>query len=92
MIKNEGWHVSPLRNEIIVQLIGARGEMLDVDLYRNLRKNFIDLSKRDLDRELMNLEVRGVIYVQRITKTKNKITLRKDSQVLSNEILEQINQ
>ncbi|MHA1730528.1 MAG: hypothetical protein ACTSU5_01220 [Promethearchaeota archaeon] len=90
MVRTDGWHVTPLRNEVVVNLIRAKGEMLDVDLLRNLRKQFPELSKKDLDHELMTLEVRGAIYVQRITKTKNKVTLRKDNQVLDSGINIQI--
>ncbi|GAB4323519.1 MAG: hypothetical protein Kow0069_28700 [Promethearchaeota archaeon] len=80
---NGSWFVSPLRNEILLQLVAARGEMLDVDMYRNLRQAFPNLTRSNLERELMMLEVRGAVYVERITKTKNKVTLRKDPQVLT---------
>lgn len=83
MAPNNHWYISPVKNEIMVQLIRARGEMLDVDLYRNLKKTYPDLSRKDLDMELMRLEVKGAIYCQRITKTKRKVSLRYESKVLN---------
>ncbi len=80
---SSSWNLTPLKNEIIVTLVRHQGELLDTDLLRNLRKSRPELSKRELDRTLMQLEVKSVIYVERIKKTQNKITLRTDNGVIN---------
>ena len=80
---SESWNLIPLRNEIIVNLVKHQGELLDTDLLRNLRKSRPELAKKDLDKVLMALEVRGVLYVERIKKNQNKITLRTDNSVIN---------
>ncbi len=77
------WNLTPLKNEIIVTLVKHQGELLDTDLLRNLRKTRPELSQRELEHTLMQLEVRGVIYVERIKKTQSKITLRTDNGVIN---------
>ncbi len=80
---SSNWNLTPLKNEIIVTLVRHQGELLDTDLLRNLRKSRPELSQRELDRTLMQLEVRGVVYVERIKKTQNKVTLRTDNGVIN---------
>jgi Fe2+ or Zn2+ uptake regulation protein len=76
-------NLTPLRNDIIVNLVKHQGELLDTDLLRNLRKTRPEMSKRELDKALMALEVRGAVFVERIKKTQNKITLRTDNGVIN---------
>ena len=78
------WKISPLKNEIILTLVKNKGEMLDVDLFRQLQASYSDISKNVLKKYLFALEVEMIIDVERIRKTQNKITLRKDAPIDDN--------
>ncbi len=55
--------------------------MLDEELYRNLSKIYEDFTPSSLMDILFRLEVKGVIYVQRVKRKTYKISLRKDALV-----------
>ncbi len=69
------WSASPLRNKIIVALIKRKGEILDDDLARLVQRGEDIISDDVLQRELMNLEIQGVVNISQITKTRKKIKL-----------------
>lgn len=75
MTKSAIWKIRPLKNEIILTLIKSKGEMLDVDLLRNLQMQFPELSRNELNRELFKLEVQMIIDVQKIRKNASKVAL-----------------
>jgi len=49
--------------------------MSDVDLQKELSSNFGEVSFRELNRELMKLELAGILRVSRLTKGKRLVEL-----------------
>ena len=49
--------------------------MSDIDLYREVMSNFGEVSFRELNRELMKLELAGILRVSRLTKGKRLVEL-----------------
>lgn len=49
--------------------------MSDLDLLKELRSIFGEVSFRELNRELMKLELAGVVWVSRLTKGKRLVEL-----------------
>ncbi len=69
------WSASPLRNKILVAIVKRKGEILDDDLARLVQRGDEVVSNEILERELISLEVQGIINVSQITKTRKKIKL-----------------
>ncbi len=69
------WSASPLRNKILVAIVKRKGEILDDDLARLVQRGDEVVSTEILERELMALEVQGIINVSQITKTRKKVKL-----------------
>nr|MDO8083235.1 hypothetical protein [Candidatus Sigynarchaeum springense] len=69
------WSASPLRNKILVAVVKRKGEILDDDLARLIQRRDEAISNEVLERELISLEVQGIINVSQITKTRKKIKL-----------------
>ncbi|MEM2123357.1 MAG: ArsR family transcriptional regulator [Candidatus Bathyarchaeia archaeon] len=68
------WTPLPLHIAII-ELLQKRGVYVDVELLKELKKFYGDLSFRELNDALMRLELRGIIRVSRLTKDKRNIEL-----------------
>ncbi|MBS7644991.1 MAG: hypothetical protein QW638_07225 [Candidatus Bathyarchaeia archaeon] len=68
------WTPLPLHIAII-EFLHKRGSYVDMDLLKELRKFYGDLSFRELNDALMRLELRGLIRVSRLTKDKRSIEL-----------------
>ncbi len=49
--------------------------MSDVDLQKEVKSNFGEVSFRELNRELMKLELGGVLWVSRLMKGKRLVEL-----------------
>ena len=82
------WSATPLRNKIIVALVKRGGEVLDDDLGRLVQRGEEAVSPEIMDRELMSLEVQGIVNISQITKTRKKIKLINQDR-LNPEILKQ---
>jgi hypothetical protein len=59
----------------IVEILEKKGSMSDVDLQKEVRSNFGEVSFRELNRELMKLELAGVLWVSRLMKGKRLVEL-----------------
>ena len=59
----------------IVEILEKKGSMSDVDLQKEVKSNFGEVSFRELNRELMKLELAGVLWVSRLTKGKRLVEL-----------------
>ncbi len=59
----------------IVELLEKKGPMTDIDLLKELKSNFGEVSFRELNRELMKLELAGILRVSRLTKGKRLVEL-----------------
>lgn len=82
------WKIRPVKNEIILTLINYKGEMLDKDLLRSLKKEYVDMTRYELNKILFQLEVENIVTVQRVRKHTNIIALNRhapiDSELLQN--------
>jgi hypothetical protein len=59
----------------ILEVLEKKGSMSDVDLQKELKSNFGEFSFRELNRELMKLELAGILWVSRLTKGKRLVEL-----------------
>ncbi len=59
----------------IVEILEKKGSMSDVDLEKEVKSNFGEISFRELNRELMKLELAGVLWVSRLMKGKRLVEL-----------------
>ena len=59
----------------IVEVLEKKGPMTDIDLLKKLKSNLGDVSFRELNRELMKLELAGILRVSRLTKGKRQVEL-----------------
>jgi len=57
---------------------GKKGPMTDIDLLKELRSNLGEVSFRELNRELMKLELAGILRVSRLTKGKRQVELMRN--------------
>jgi Fe2+ or Zn2+ uptake regulation protein len=59
----------------IVEVVEKKGPLTDVDLHKELKASFGDVSFRELNRNLMKLELNGVLRVSRLMKGKRQVEL-----------------
>ena len=59
----------------IVEVLEKKGPMTDIDLLKQLKSDIGDVSFRELNRELMKLELVGILRVSRLTKGKRQVEL-----------------
>ncbi len=59
----------------IVEVLEKKGPVTDIDLQKELRSNFGEVSFRELNRSLMKLELAGVLRVSRLMKGKRQVEL-----------------
>lgn len=61
----------------IVELLEKKGALNDIDLLKELRSNFGEVSFRELNTSLMKMELGGVVWVTRLMKGKRQVELTK---------------
>jgi hypothetical protein len=59
----------------ILEVLEKKGSMSDVDLQKELKSSFGEVNFRELNRELMKLELAGMLWVSRLTKGKRLVEL-----------------
>ncbi len=59
----------------IVEVLEKKGSMSDIDLHKEVKSNFGEVSFRELNRELMKLELAEILWVSRLTKGKRLVEL-----------------
>jgi hypothetical protein len=59
----------------IVEVLERKGPMTDIDLLKQLKSDLGEVSFRELNRELMKLELAGILRVSRLTKGKRQVEL-----------------
>ena len=59
----------------ILEVLEKKGSMSDVDLQKELKSNFGEVNFRELNRELMKLELAGMLWVSRLGKGKRLVEL-----------------
>ena len=62
-------------SQSIVEVLEKKGPMTDIDLLKQLKSDIGDVSFRELNRELMKLELAGILRVSRLTKGKRQVEL-----------------
>ena len=60
----------------IVEILEKKGSMTDLELQKELKSNFGEVSFRELNTGLMKLELAGVLWVSRLMKGKRLVELR----------------
>lgn len=55
-----------------------QGNLTDIELYKNLKESYDDLSFIALNKILMKLEIKGLIHVFNLTKNKRGVELIKN--------------
>jgi hypothetical protein len=68
------WSPRPM-SLAILEVLEKKGSLSDVDLQKELKSNFGELSFRELNRELMKLELAGILWVTRLMKGKRLVEL-----------------
>ncbi len=59
----------------IVEIVEKRGPLTDIDLHKELKASFGDVSFRELNRNLMKLELGGMLRVTRLMRGKRQVEL-----------------
>jgi len=59
----------------ILEVLEKKGSMSDVELQKELKSNFGEVNFRELNRELMKLELAGMLWVSRLGKGKRLVEL-----------------
>lgn len=72
------WYPQPLYAAIVEIIQKKQGNIVDTDLFDELRESYKDLSFADFNSTLMKLEVKGVIYVYNLTKNKRGVEFVKE--------------
>ena len=65
----------------IVEVLEKKGPMTDIDLLKQLKSDLGEVSFRELNRELMKLEIGGILLVSRLTKGKRQVELTGRSRI-----------
>jgi hypothetical protein len=68
------WSPRPL-SLAIVEVLEKKGAMTDIDLHKELKDYFGEVSFRELNRDLMKLELGGVLRVTRLMRGKRQVEL-----------------
>ena len=77
------WKAIPLRNIILSSVHRRQGVILDTDLYTLVQREDKNASLDRINKELMRLEIEGLIHVSQITKTKRRVEIIKDRQLVT---------
>ena len=59
----------------IVEIVEKKGPLTDLDLHKELKASFGEVSSRELNKNLMKLELGGVLRVSRLMKNKRQVEL-----------------
>jgi len=68
------WSPRPL-SLAIVEVLEKKGAMTDIDLHKELKDDFGEVSFRELNRDLMKLELGGILRVTRLMRGKRQVEL-----------------
>jgi hypothetical protein len=71
----ELWPVVPLHTLIIESLSRAENAMFDDELQHVIQSTYGVLTRRELNKALLRLEVNGLIHVSAVTKQRRRVEL-----------------
>ena len=63
----------------MVEVLEKKGALNDVELLKELKANFGEVSFREMNTTLMKMELGGVVWVTRLMKGKRQVELTKKS-------------
>jgi len=63
----------------VVEVLEKKGALNDVELLKELKANFGEVSFREMNTTLMKMELGGVVWVTRLMKGKRQVELTKKS-------------
>lgn len=69
------WKTMPLATAVLMAIQKRQGVILDDELQTILSLEFGEVSKREINQALMELEIRGIVHVSHVTKSKRRIEL-----------------
>ncbi len=72
------WSPRPLELSV-VEVLEKKGALNDVELLKELKANFGEVSFREMNTTLMKMELGGVVWVTRLMKGKRQVELTKKS-------------
>ena len=75
------WKTMPLATAVLMAIQKRQGVLLDDELVKILSMEFGDVSKTEINQILLELEIRGIVHVSFITKSKRRIELIRDNMV-----------
>lgn len=75
------WKTMPLATAVLMAIQKRQGVLLDDELVKILSMEFGDVSKTEINQILMELEIRGIVHVSFITKSKRRIELVQNNMV-----------
>ena len=61
----------------MVEVLEKKGAMNDIDLLKELKANFGEISFREMNSTMMKLELGGIIWVTRLMRGKRQVELTK---------------
>ena len=70
------WSPRPVELSV-VEILEKKGALSDVELLKELKSNFGEISFREMNTTLMRLELSGVVWVSRLMKGKRQVELTK---------------
>ena len=70
------WKPRPLYMAI-VETLKKRGPLTDMELYDALKESYEDIGFGDVNQTLMEMEIRGKIYVSSLARGKRRVELVK---------------
>jgi DNA-binding PadR family transcriptional regulator len=68
------WSPRPLSLDI-VEYLEKKGPISDIDLQKEMKTSFGDVSFREINKNLMKLELAGILRVTRLMKGKRQVEL-----------------
>lgn len=74
----------PIKSEIM-EIVSRQGNLTDTELFNAVQKRYSWLNLKEFNRELMELEIQGLINVFQIGKEKRRIELVTGQQYVSGE-------
>jgi hypothetical protein len=70
------WSPRPLELSV-VEVLEKKGALNDVELLKELKGNFGEVSFREMNTTLMKMELGGIVWVTRLMKGKRQVELTK---------------
>ncbi len=70
------WSPRPLELSV-VEVLEKKGALNDLELLKELKANFGEVSFREMNTTLMKMELGGIVWVSRLMKGKRQVELTK---------------